>query len=596
MRRSRLERLEDRSFMAAGVSSVLSGGVLTITGTNQADRIVVRRSNDVLSVLGTSAAFDARQVRSILIDALGGDDAVLFNGQATPGCQAIVVPTTIRLGDGDDTVIGSEGADTIFGGAGLDQVYSQGGDDFIDAGAGNDIVVAGSGNDQIFGDLGNDILWGEAGNDTIVGGDGDDSLYGGDGADRLDGSRGSDRLDGGRDNDGLYDDAQGNTIDDADGRYAFTQGHFGWLDMNLQDAGLRTLARSRFIDQVLDRNDMIAILRWSDQDSMVTEAEYADLRRLVTPGAAQSLRMPEYVRHLANKVVNGDNANEHYLGASLGFLRPYTWNIVPDLVDKLVNKWFLGLDHPLAKNEANQTFGYQYAQGSLFVDGPSYTDVRQGAVGDCYFLTALGLTAFRTPSVITSMFIDNGDGTFTVRFYKYGEADYRTVDRWLPVDRNGRFAFANSGRLASDPRNELWVALAEKAYVQAAESGWVHPVGNEYRNCAKTISGGYVAEAIRQITNRRTGFCYRPDFNAMVKAFNEGHMISLASKTNIGTDRLASPDIAPRHAHAVVGYDARTQTFLVFNPWGINNGSKPGLLRLSFAQIQANFNFWDRTM
>ena len=44
------------------------------------------------------------------------------------------------------------------------------------------------------------------------------------------------------------------------------------------------------------------------------------------------------------------------------------------------------------------------------------------------------------------------------------------------------------------------------------------------------------------------------------------------------------------------GYDAAKQKFTLFNPWGLNNGEKPGLLTLSWSQIVANFSTWDYTM
>jgi hypothetical protein len=38
-------------------------------------------------------------------------------------------------------------------------------------------------------------------------------------------------------------------------------------------------------------------------------------------------------------------------------------------------------------------------------------------VGDCYFIAALGALADSSAAAIENMFIDNGDGTWTVRFY-----------------------------------------------------------------------------------------------------------------------------------------------------------------------------------
>ena len=77
------------------------------------------------------------------------------------------------------------------------------------------------------------------------------------------------------------------------------------------------------------------------------------------------------------------------------------------------------------------TFAYAEAAGSLFCFGPSETDVDQGSVGDCYFLASLGSVADRDPGRIEDIFTDNGDGTFTVRFFRDGNAEYVTVDRFL---------------------------------------------------------------------------------------------------------------------------------------------------------------------
>src|SRR5262245_48018977 len=93
---------------------------------------------------------------------------------------------------------------------------------------------------------------------------------------------------------------------------------------------------------------------------------------------------------------------------------------------------------------------------------------------DCYFLSALAETALKDSVSIHQMFIDNGDGSFTVRFFKpvNGQmvADYVTVDRYLPVNANGQFVYANTRDFATNVHNDFWVALAEKAFAQINES------------------------------------------------------------------------------------------------------------------------------
>ena len=69
------------------------------------------------------------------------------------------------------------------------------------------------------------------------------------------------------------------------------------------------------------------------------------------------------------------------------------------------------------------------------------------------------------------MFSDNGDGTYTIRFYNNGTPAYVTVDRYLPTDSSGRPVYAWFGSNYANTTNELWVALAEKAFVEWHETG-----------------------------------------------------------------------------------------------------------------------------
>ena len=74
-------------------------------------------------------------------------------------------------------------------------------------------------------------------------------------------------------------------------------------------------------------------------------------------------------------------------------------------------------------------------------------------LGDCYFISSLGTIAKSNPAAIENMFINNGDETYTVRFYTgtygsttnsdgsindgftngVGTADYVTVNTMLPT-------------------------------------------------------------------------------------------------------------------------------------------------------------------
>ena len=79
-------------------------------------------------------------------------------------------------------------------------------------------------------------------------------------------------------------------------------------------------------------------------------------------------------------------------------------------------------------------------------------------LGDCYFMCSLAETALKNPSAITNMFIVNGDGTYTVRFYNAGTPQYVTVDSYLPTSSGGQLIYADYGAAYNNANNELWTA------------------------------------------------------------------------------------------------------------------------------------------
>jgi len=366
-----------------------------------------------------------------------------------------------------------------------------------------------------------------------------------------------------------------------------------WADQNIQTAAIRTLVKTDVTAGAVTRNEMIALFTQVEKAGAVTAAEFNDLKLIA--GDAALFGSQTYVQTLTDDVVLGNAANSTYLGGKLGNLAAGS---SATTLTNLVGKWFQGTDLPLGTSDWGPTYSYANANGNLFgSSGPLYTDINQGGLGDCYFLSALAATAKSTPNAITSMFIVNGDGTYTVRFYTAsGKADYVTVNTALPVS-NGQLVFAGMGNFAGSKSNVLWVALAEKAFVE-----W-HATGLENEGAAASapneytaISGGYMGTALSEITDRVNvsfnSFTASNSFTNFVSAFKAGSLIEFGSDSNPTLSTVVGG-----HAYAVVGYNATTQTVTLFNPWGINNGSSyPGLITLSWAQIQANFSYWDRVI
>ncbi len=367
---------------------------------------------------------------------------------------------------------------------------------------------------------------------------------------------------------GLTYFVQVNQFANSDTNYHLGISSGDWFNTNLVDDEIMGEARYAYYNGGgIDRNEMIGLLRDAKDYGAIDSSELSDLRKIV--GNAAGLGIADYVRVLARKVVNSDPAN-----ARSGIGNLFSGSSSTQM-ENLIGKWFLGTDRPTAAGT------YQYANGALFQNGISYRDVDQGQVGDCYFLASLGAVALKAPSNISNMFTDNGDGTFTVRFFNGGVADYVTVDRYLPTYGGGGFIYANdsSGLAYNNANNELWVALAEKAYVQMSQSGWTgQDVGNTY----ESISGGWAKTTLEQITGR-TSTANFMNLGSMWTAFTSGQSIALH------TNGTTEAGIVGNHVYVLTGFNYTTGRYTVYNPWGGGDGP----VELTGAQLLNNFSQWD---
>ena len=330
-----------------------------------------------------------------------------------------------------------------------------------------------------------------------------------------------------------------------------------WCAQAVQDVELQSLAKSLLADYTLSRQDMMDFLNSSKDGSMIDATEFNDLQTLLNQ--AQSLfAMPEYVFNLGNKVVKGDTAN------TMSGIGNLTSGSSDTQMTALVNKWFLGQDRP------DTTYTYQYAQGTLFKNGTAVNDIKQGVAGDCYFLTTLSAIAQDKPSYLQEMFIDNGDDTFTVKFNNNGVNKYVTVDRYLPANNSGNFVYASYGSNYTNTGNELWIALAEKAYAQLAESGWSRPNYNSAynTNSYEALDSGWMDLTMQQITGLATATVTLSPTTTMTAT----QLINLVNSSQLLTVGFVNGDggglIVNNHAYTITTYNSTNQTFYLDNPWG----------------------------
>ena len=226
------------------------------------------------------------------------------------------------------------------------------------------------------------------------------------------------------------------------------------------------------------------------------------------------------------------------------------------------------------------SYAYQdYSNRTLFVDGPQYNDIRQGSVGDCYFMASLASLADQDPGVIRQMIAPMGDGTYAVRFYRSGQPVYVRVDAQLPA-YYGTPAYAKLS-----PTGELWAALAEKAYAQFRSGA----------NSYASLNGGWMSTVYQEVTGAATSDSWIGGSGSSVTQFISSQLAA-GHALSAGTSSSAAGPFAGGHAYMIKSIETTGDgTYVtVFNPWGFDGytwDSNPGdgLLTVSMAMFQSNF-------
>jgi len=252
-----------------------------------------------------------------------------------------------------------------------------------------------------------------------------------------------------------------------------------------------------------------------------------------------------------------------------GFYQPYSAD--PASID-YVSK---DIDSQSLRDPTSGAAYSNYANQPMFVDGPQYDDIRQGALGDCYYLATLASLSDTDPNLISQAMTELGDGTYAVRFYRDGAEVYLRLDADMP-----------SAYAKLTPDGETWVMLMEKAYA------FFRYGSNSY----SSIDGGWMSTVVEELTGASsetqwTGGSAASLAGTISSNLAAGHSLTLGSYSN-----AASP-VVGSHAYMIKSIEGTGESayVTVYNPWGVDGRSydsnpNDGLLRLSMAQIQQCFS------
>lgn len=182
----------------------------------------------------------------------------------------------------------------------------------------------------------------------------------------------------------------------------------------------------------------------------------------------------------------------------------------------------------------------------LFSGSVNSSDVCQGRLGDCWFLSAVAVLT--DVSRISDVIITpeyNEEGIYTVRFCIQGEWVPVIVDDWIPCESPGKPAFATSKK-----RNELWVSVLEKAYAklhgsyEALEGGLV-------QDALVDLTGGAGEEIDMRSAQAQIDLASGRLWSQLLHFKREGFLLGAGSPS--GSDvHISSSGIVQGHAYSLL--------------------------------------------
>jgi hypothetical protein len=377
-----------------------------------------------------------------------------------------------------------------------------------------------------------------------------------------------------------------------------------WFPANLDNSAIeqRALSDWKASQNKLTRADVVGILQMVAKSATVSTSQLTDLMTLSANSAALGMAAP--TQNLLGKTVGYNLANEEYQGQTLLSSGKLSAGSTGAELGDLVKKWFLGLDHPGFQPVEQVVATYKPVKGTLYGPNnrPEPTDIQQGDLGDCYFLSSLGAIAERMPQAIESMIQFDGNGIYTVRFYNGTTPDYVTVDSEFPVNKNGLFIYADYGLAGVSPVNVFWPAIIEKAYAQLSAEGWsrsyassIDSSWNESNYSSLALGNpGISMQQIAGMSIARTKIDTTPStsqMNQLIADVKAGDPITL-STTGRQTLRHG---IVQDHVYMLLGYIAKTKEFEILNPYNDGNAvRKDGLrqLYLVWDKVVHNYAAW----
>ena len=234
------------------------------------------------------------------------------------------------------------------------------------------------------------------------------------------------------------------------------------------------------------------------------------------------------------------------------------WDEEADGVPEKARKW-----HRYNWIRANDIESLNDDEGKLavFQNRVEPSDIKQGELGDCYFLSTLSVLAEKQSRIKRLFLTDrqNKYGIYGVRICKNGEWRDVVIDDYIPCHYGEPVFSAANG-------NELWVLIMEKA--------WAKLHGSYER-----IEAGFAENVMRDLTGAPTEVIEIGEdrlWDSCNKADQSGWvMAASAGSTGASVEALQDLGLIGYHAYGLIGvvevtdkFGDRIKLFQLRNPWG----------------------------
>eukprot|EP00826_Nyctotherus_ovalis_P046264 TRINITY_DN5203_c0_g7_i2.p1 TRINITY_DN5203_c0_g7~~TRINITY_DN5203_c0_g7_i2.p1 ORF type:complete len:489 (+),score=145.22 TRINITY_DN5203_c0_g7_i2:152-1618(+) len=200
------------------------------------------------------------------------------------------------------------------------------------------------------------------------------------------------------------------------------------------------------------------------------------------------------------------------------------------------NVWRRATDDPSAK---------------IFHGTVSPMDLVQGALGDCYLLSAISVMGERNIHLcIKSNEEQAKSGAFLVKLFRGGEyEEYLLIDDFFPLNYENKWLFAQCDMTEENQALEMWPMILEKAYAKLYKS-------------YERIAGGKVHIALAELTGGIPQYIKITDsiqdnieeFWEKLYTYNDnGYMLGAGTPENVRGDSAVNENgIVQGHAYAIL--------------------------------------------